>query len=136
MQQVAALHLLAVFLKPDFPVLVHGAPALGQMREDAGDFALLGYSPQPNMGGVGQRDHHGHAAPEAEQVKLLAGRTEWAGADILNRPNALVGIDDFIADLEAHTGSPRNHRSRVLTRGDSNVNKSYAVSCLLSSVSV
>jgi hypothetical protein len=50
---------------------------------------------------MGERDHHGHASVrEAEEVKAFKLSTKRAGADIFNRPNALIGVDDFIADLE------------------------------------
>ena len=55
------------------------------------------------------------AAGGAPHAEVLEGGTEGASADILDSPNALVGIHYFVTDLKSHhTGSPTNHRCQVL----------------------
>ena len=115
-QQVAALHFFAVLAEAHLPVRIERTPADGQVGEDSGDLPILGDPPQPDVGCVGQGHQDRHAASKPQQIELFENGAERTGADILDGSNALVGIHHLIADLKGHTGSPTNHRERVLFR--------------------
>src|SRR5271157_766184 len=77
---------------------------------------LVPFSNVADIGHVGKRHQHRHAvASQAQKVELLEVRTEGSGADVFDGPNTLIGINHLIADLKSHTGSPRNHRFKVLS---------------------
>jgi hypothetical protein len=53
-----------------------------------------------------ERNHHREAAAgETEEIKLLEVASKSARADVLDRPNALVGIHNFLAYLKKHPGT-------------------------------
>src|SRR5690349_15977698 len=108
LQQVAALHSVAVFLIANLPIRVDRAPAVGKVGENPRDLAVPGHPPQPDIGGVRKRHQYGHAvAAEPQQVELLKSRSKRPGTDILNDPDPLIRIDDFVSDAKRqHTGPP------------------------------
>ena len=114
LQQTAALHLLGVFFKPHLPIGVQATGSVGKIGKDTRDLPGFGDPAKTNVGCVGKRDQHRYAVvTESEQIKPLEDGPKGPGADVLDRPNPLVGIHDLITDLEGHTGSPTNHRESV-----------------------
>jgi hypothetical protein len=60
-QEVAALHPVGVLFETDFPIAVDKTGAVGQEREDSGDFPVLGDPTEADICRVGERDKDGHA---------------------------------------------------------------------------
>src|ERR1035437_8395819 len=135
-QQVPALHFIAILLEADLPIGLERTPTDPEVRENSRDLPVFGYPPQPDVGGVGQWHQHRHATAKSHQVESLDSGAKRTGADILDGPNALVGIYHLIANLEGHTGSPTNHRYRVLFWNWCNDPKYYAGQRFLSSTTV
>src|SRR6187200_1404770 len=56
---------------------------------------------------MGKRNHHGHAVViQPEEVEALVVGAEGPSAYVLDRPNAVIGINNFLADVKGHARTP------------------------------
>ena len=100
----------------NLPIGAAHANSIGKIRQHARNLPVLGYTAQADVGRVREGHEDGHTVTtEAQKVESLECRSEGSGADILDGPNALVGINHLVTDLKSHTGSPTNHRCQVLS---------------------
>jgi hypothetical protein len=74
-----------------------------QIIQHSGDLAALGYFSQTYVAHVRKGDHDSQAiGDKTEQVKALLLSTEGTETDVLDSSNAVIRIDDFLADLKGH----------------------------------
>ena len=101
-QQRAGAHLVRVFLEPIFPVLVVIAFTVAQKGQDFVDFTVLHHRPQSHGTYVIKGDFHFQGAGfDFKEVKLLNDGADCATADLLNYSDAMIGINNLVADLKA-----------------------------------
>jgi hypothetical protein len=75
--------------------------AVYQEVEDLGDFPILHYRTQAHCPHVVERDFYAKAAGfDLEKVKFLYVEADRPTADLFYNPYAVIGIYDFVADLE------------------------------------
>src|SRR6185312_87732 len=97
-------HLVGVFLEAIFPVLVVIAFSIHQKTEDFGNFPVFHHWPQPNYINVVERDLHFQTAGfNLKEIKLLDIGANGPAADLFNNTYAMIGINNFIADLKRKT---------------------------------
>ena len=77
------------------------ALAVDQAVKDLRDFPIFDHRTQAHRSHVVERDFYPEAAGfDPEKVKLLYVEADRPAADLLDNPYAMIGIYDFIADLE------------------------------------
>src|ERR1043166_922890 len=100
-EQRASAHAVGIFLEPVFPVAVSVALANRKEVPNFLNFPIADSPPQPDAPRVVARDHHFQAAGlDVQQVKLFYRRTYGPAADLFNDSDAMVGVNDFIANVE------------------------------------
>jgi hypothetical protein len=78
------------------------ALAIDKEVKDFGDFPILDHWTQAHRSHVVERDFHPQTAGfDLQKVKFLDVEAYRPAADLLDNPDAVIGIYDFIADLEA-----------------------------------
>ncbi len=95
-------HLLGILLKPVLPIGVAGTLAVGEVAEDLLDFAVPNHPPKANAGDVLKRDHDLQTTGlNLEEVEPLDRFTNGPAADLLDNPNAMVRVNDFVTYVES-----------------------------------
>src|SRR5216117_2438069 len=94
---------IRVLFEAALPIGGAFAPATRQERQDTRNFVCFRYLAQADVGHVGERNHHRHAAvKEFEEVKSFELRPKSPGTDVFNGPNPLIGVNHFLTDHEGH----------------------------------
>jgi hypothetical protein len=92
----------------------------GKVIEYLLDFAVADHPPEPHIVGVLKRHHHFEAAGfDVEEIELFNGCAEGAAADLLYNPDAMIGVNNFVANSETgftiHEGHPTRGVKEELT---------------------
>ena len=101
LKQGACAHPVGIFLEPVFPV--GGAQVVGnrQKIENLLHLAVANHPPNAHAAHVIARHHYLQAAClNVEKIELLHGGANGSAADLLDNANAMVRVDDLIADVE------------------------------------
>src|SRR5258706_13847717 len=126
MQQIAALHFVGVLFEAGLPVVARETVSTGKKIEYAANLGVGGNFPQPDVGDVGERHHHRHAAVgQSEEIESFELGSERACADVLYGSDALVWINDLFTDLEGHAKSPWLKPAFICTSNSANVKQNH-----------
>jgi hypothetical protein len=100
-EQGTGAHAIGIFLEAVFPV--GGAQALGHRKkvQNLLDFAIAHDPADTHAAYIAAWNHYLQAAGfNVEQVELFHGSADRPAADLLDNPDSMVWINDFIADVE------------------------------------
>src|SRR5437868_10150459 len=100
-EQRAGAHALGVFLEAVLPISIVQALAIRKKIKDFLDFPVAHHPPQANAIDVVEGNHDLQTAGlDLKQVKLLDGGADRPTADLLDHAYTVVGVHNFIADVE------------------------------------
>src|SRR6516162_9101488 len=109
-QQGSGPHALRVLLEAVLPVGVAETLAICKKIKDLLDFAVPYHAPQPHAADVVERNPDLQAAGfDAHQVEFFYGGTDRQAADLLDDADTVVGIDNFVADVETVATNHEEH---------------------------
>ena len=120
-QQRAGTHAIGVLFETVFPVGGAVTVAVFQITENLLDFPVLYDRPQADIRYAVERNRNFEVAGfYVQEVIALDLRAQGAGADLLDDPNAVVGINNAVAYLKmavavtAHKGTDRGAKGTSL----------------------
>ena len=101
LEQRTGAHAVGVFFEAVFPVAVASIFADGKNVQNLLDFAVANHAAQADAASILAGYHHFEAAGfYVEEVKLFDCCSDGATADLFNNANAVIGIDNLVADME------------------------------------
>jgi hypothetical protein len=101
LEQRTGAHAVGIFLEAVFPVAVAAIFVYGQDVQNFLDFSIADYTAQTYAAGILARYHHLEAARfDVKEVKPFDCGTYRAAADLLDNPNAVIGIDNLVTDVK------------------------------------
>src|SRR5436309_6961045 len=101
---LSSAHFLGVFLVATLPVPLEIDPGIAQQRQHSLDVPLRQDGAQANRARVGHGNHHRAVVREdAERVVGFSVSSYMLLKDVLDDSDAMVGINDLVADLELQT---------------------------------
>src|SRR5262249_11162815 len=106
---------IGVVLEPALPVLVALDLAVAQQLEQLLYFDVGNGPPQPDAVDVVDRDEHGRLISHPQLIKAAGGTHDRLGFDALDYAQAMIRVDDLVANLKCHVtpGGVRKPRLRA-----------------------
>src|SRR5712671_4553693 len=97
----SSAHAFGVFPKAIFPVPIAGSIANCKKINNLLDFSIADDTPQAHAANAVARHHYFQAAGlDMKEVELLHCGADGAAADLFDNTHAMIGIDDFVANVE------------------------------------
>lgn len=109
-------HPVGILLEAVFPISIAIAFGYRKKVQNLLDFSVTDDPPQSDAPGIMAGNHYPQAAGlYVQQVELLDRRTNHTAANLFDNSDAMIGVDDFVADVEilidtAHILAPKGRR--------------------------
>ena len=106
LEQGTGAHAVGVFLEAVFPVAIAAVFAHGKTVQNLLDFSVANHPTQAYAAGVLAGHHYFETAGfYVEKIKLFDRRPDGPAADLFNDADAMVGIDNLVANVEIQVGT-------------------------------